>query len=71
MLTNPDLRFLESLPVRCKEELDSVKGSVKSQGLAAEDAQNNVRKDGREPQNLELEIVEALFLTMTHERCMI
>ena len=47
------MRFRESVPVGSKEELDSIEGSIKSQGLAAEDAQDNIREYGREPQNLE------------------
>ena len=65
------MRFLESLPVRCEEELDSIKGSLKSQGLATENAQDNIRKDGREPENLEFEIEDETFMIQTYERCMI
>ena len=43
---DPAFRRLQPLPVRREEELDSVKGALQSQGLGAQDGQQDIGSDG-------------------------
>merc|ERR1719376_247618 len=49
---DPALAVHQSVPVRCEEKLESLHGSGQSQSFDAQDAQDAIRENGREPDDL-------------------